>query len=94
MCSRYRGYSYGHILSHIVDVSEGTKSYDFQMLQASVDKSYKVKHCFQFLQKAVEKIGESPKLMFDYILGHVFKQITAEVGIMKHGKVEIDALFK
>ena len=81
-------------MSHIKYVAEGTKSYEVQMLQASLDKSYKVKNCFQFLQQAEEKIGESPKLMFDYILGHVFKQITAEVGIMKHGKVEIDALFK
>ena len=81
-------------MSHIKYVAEGTKSYEVQMLQASLDKSYKVKNCFQFLQQAEEKIGESPKLMFDYIVGHVFKHMMEKLGIRKHGQVGIDALFK
>ena len=79
---------------HIIDGAEETKSYDVHMLQASVGKSYKVENGFQFLQKAVEKIDESPKLMFDYIVGHVSTQMAVESGIRKHGIVEIDALFK
>ena len=70
--SRDRGWFYGHMLSHIVEGAEGNKSYNIQMLQASVGKSLRVENGFQFLHKAVEKIDESPKLMFDYILGHVF----------------------
>ena len=48
---------------------------------------------FQFLQQAVEKIYESPKLIFDYIVWHVFTQMTAEVWIRKHGQVAISTLF-
>ena len=94
MCIRDRGQSYGHRLSHIMDGAEGTKSYDIHMLQASVDESYKVENGFQLLQQAVEKIYESPKLMFGYIVGHVFTHMTSEVGIRKHGQVAVDALFK
>ena len=32
--------------------------------------------------------------MFDYIVGHVFVKMTAELGISKHRQVDIDALFK
>ena len=32
--------------------------------------------------------------MFEYIMGHMFTQMKAEVGIGKHGKVAIDALLK
>ena len=60
--------------------AEGTKPYDVQMLQVSVDESYKVENGFQFIQQEVEKIDESPKLMFVYIVGHVFTQMTAEFG--------------
>ena len=81
-------------MSHIMDRSEGTKSYGVQMFQASVDESYKMGNGFQFLHQAVEKIDESPKLMLDYIVGHVFSKMTAEVVIRKHGQVAIDALFK
>ena len=42
----------------------------------------------------VEKIYEGIKLMVDYIAGHMFMQMMAEVGIRKHGQVMIDALFK
>ena len=49
---------------------------------------------FQFLHQVVEKIDKIPKLMFEYIMGHVFTQMTAEVGIGKHGQVAIDALLK
>ena len=77
-----------------MDRSEGTKSYGVQMFQASVDESYKMGNGFQFLYQAVEKIDESPKLMLDYIVGHVFSKMTAEVVIRKHGQVAIDALLK
>ena len=77
-----------------MDGSEGTKLYDIQMLQASVDESYKVENGFQFIQQEVEHMNESPKIMFDYIVGHVFTPMTEEVGIKKHGLVAIDALFK
>ena len=77
-----------------MDISEGTKSYNVQMLQASVDKSYKVKNLSQFLQQAVKKIYKNPKLMCEYIVGHVFKQMMGKVGKGKHEQVPIDALFK
>ena len=48
---------------------------------------------FQFLQQAVEKIYESPKLIFDYIVWPVFTQMTAEVWIRKHGQVAISTIF-
>ena len=46
LLSRDRGRYYEHRLSHIMDGSEGTKSYDIHILQASVDKSLKVKMFF------------------------------------------------
>ena len=55
-----------------MDGEKGTKSYNIQMLQASVDESYRAKNGFQLLQQAIENIYESPKLIFDYIVGHVF----------------------
>ena len=64
------------------------------MLQASVDKIYIVSNSFKFLPKSVEKIDDIPKLIFDYIVGRLFTQMTEEVGIRKHGQVAIDALFK
>ena len=64
------------------------------MLQDLVEKHCKVKNGFQFLQQVVEKIYEGIKLMVDYIAGHMFMQMMAEVGIRKHGQVAVDALFK
>ena len=77
-----------------MDRSEGKILYDIHMLQASVDESYKAESGFLFIQQEVENMNESPKIMYDCIVGHMFTQMTEEVGIRKHGQVAIEALFK
>jgi hypothetical protein len=48
----------------------------------------------QLLQKAIECIDEKPQAMYEHIVSMLLTQMTAAVGIRKHGEVAVNALLK
>jgi hypothetical protein len=80
--------NYSNRLSYTMDSPANTQSYETQFLQQGEDNAKTLREAVQEMQQT----GSDPDVL-KYITCIVIMQMTAKVGIKKHGQVAIEALF-